>query len=485
MTVSPPAQPFNILIVDDIPDNLRLLVGLLTEQGYKTRPVPSGKLALTAAQGMPPDLILLDIKMPDMDGYTVCEQLKADVRTADIPVIFLSALNDVFDKVRAFQVGGIDYVTKPFQAEEVLARIQTHLTLRSLQTHLQQKNQHLEQTLQQLHQTQAQLIQSEKMAALGQLVAGVAHEMNSPLGAIRSSIEHIAHVLDHHLESLPEFLRSLSPQQAQTLIRLIQQAKAWGGAIVHASSREKRQWKRQILPELEAIGLKDAELLADTLVDLGAHQDLATVLPLLQESQGRAILETAYQITSLQRSTQTIHTAADRAAKVVFALRSYAYHDLKGEKVKTHLIEGLDTALTLYQNHLKHGVEVLKDYPDQLSPFLGYADELNQVWMNLIQNALQAMTYRGTLTLAVHPHPQGFLIQITDTGKGIDPEILPRIFDPFFTTKPMGEGTGLGLSIVKKIIDKHNGTIEVSSVPGQTVFSIFLPGGEWGGGSGE
>ncbi|HEY9806850.1 MAG TPA: response regulator, partial [Candidatus Obscuribacterales bacterium] len=118
---------FSILVVDDTPDNLRLLVGLLSAQGYKIRPVTSGKMALSAAQGMPPDLILLDINMPEMNGYQVCEKLKADPRTHDIPVIFFSALNDLFDKVKAFAIGGIDYITKPFQVEEVLARINTHL----------------------------------------------------------------------------------------------------------------------------------------------------------------------------------------------------------------------------------------------------------------------------------------------------------------------------------------------------------------------
>ncbi|HEY9707058.1 MAG TPA: response regulator, partial [Oculatellaceae cyanobacterium] len=156
----------NILVVDDTPANLRLLVGILTEKGYKVRPVPNGELALSAARGFPPDLILLDIMMPEMNGYEVCSELKADERTRDIPVIFISAINDVLDKVKAFSVGGVDYITKPFHVEEVLARVAAHLTICNLQKNLQDKNEELTRTLYQLQAAQNQLIQSEKMAAL-------------------------------------------------------------------------------------------------------------------------------------------------------------------------------------------------------------------------------------------------------------------------------------------------------------------------------
>jgi two-component system sensor histidine kinase/response regulator len=137
---SPAAKPVaNILVVDDMPDNLRLLSRMLTDHGYQVRPVLNGAQALIAAQTQPPDLILLDIMMPMMNGFEVCEQLKADARTQDIPVLFISALSDTENKVTAFTAGGVDYVTKPFQLEEVLARVKTHLTLHSLQQQLRQE----------------------------------------------------------------------------------------------------------------------------------------------------------------------------------------------------------------------------------------------------------------------------------------------------------------------------------------------------------
>jgi two-component system, sensor histidine kinase and response regulator len=134
----------SIVVVDDTPENLRLLIALLSEQGYRVRPAPNGELALASIQKEPPDLILLDILMPDMNGFEVCRRLKADDRVRDIPVIFISALDEVFDKLTAFTVGGLDYITKPFQVEEVLARVQTHLSLREARQQLEERNQELE-----------------------------------------------------------------------------------------------------------------------------------------------------------------------------------------------------------------------------------------------------------------------------------------------------------------------------------------------------
>ncbi len=145
----------SVLVVDDTADNLRLLASILSEQGYSVRPVPDGNLAILSAQTEPPDLILLDIMMPNMNGYDVCEKLKADERTRSIPIIFISALNEVFDKVKAFNAGGVDYITKPFQVEEVVARVGTHLTLRSLQQELEQANRELEQKVHELQKALA------------------------------------------------------------------------------------------------------------------------------------------------------------------------------------------------------------------------------------------------------------------------------------------------------------------------------------------
>jgi len=148
----------SILIVDDTLANLRLLSQMLAGRGYQVRPVPDGQLALAATRAEPPDLILLDIRMPEMDGYEVCQHLKADAQTSDIPIIFISALDATQDKVRAFTVGGVDYITKPFHVEEVLARVETHLALRKLQKQLQDANRKFEQELALAGQIQASFL---------------------------------------------------------------------------------------------------------------------------------------------------------------------------------------------------------------------------------------------------------------------------------------------------------------------------------------
>ncbi len=165
----------DILIVDDTPANLRLLSGMLVERGYKVRLAPSGKLALMNAQAVPPDLVLLDIKMPGLSGYEVCERLKADPRTCDIPIIFISALDQTEDKVKAFTFGGVDYVTKPFHVEEVLARVETHLALHTLQRQLAAANAELQEANAELQASNADL---------RAFAHTVAHDLKSPLGVI-------------------------------------------------------------------------------------------------------------------------------------------------------------------------------------------------------------------------------------------------------------------------------------------------------------
>ncbi len=172
----PPDPPKgNILVVDDTPANLRLLSQMLVEQGYKVRPAPNGPLALQSAQAAPPDLILLDIKMPEMDGYQVCQRLKADERTQNIPIIFISALGETENKVKAFTAGGVDYITKPFKKEEVLARIETHLALRALQKQLETANQALKERNAELKAS------NEELEAFAHTVA---HDIKNPLGLL-------------------------------------------------------------------------------------------------------------------------------------------------------------------------------------------------------------------------------------------------------------------------------------------------------------
>jgi len=179
MNPDTPHPPGNILVVDDTPANLQLLTEMLKERGYKVRPAPSGELALRGARAAPPDLILLDITMPGMDGFEVCSHLKADERLREIPVLFISALNETSDKVRAFQAGGVDYVTKPFNIEEVEARVRTHLDLRRQRR--------------ELAAGLARMRELEKLR--DSLTHMIAHDMKSPLSAIQMTLELIEPLL--------------------------------------------------------------------------------------------------------------------------------------------------------------------------------------------------------------------------------------------------------------------------------------------------
>ena len=156
----------DIIVVDDTPNNLRLLSTMLSDRGYKVRCVISGQMSLTACQIAPPDIILLDINMPEMNGYQVCERLKADEKTNEIPVIFISASNDVSDKAQAFSVGGADYISKPFQVEEVLARIENQLTIRSLKKQLVEQKALLQQEIRDRANAEAALQEKEEFIQL-------------------------------------------------------------------------------------------------------------------------------------------------------------------------------------------------------------------------------------------------------------------------------------------------------------------------------
>jgi two-component system, sensor histidine kinase and response regulator len=210
---SPTAAKGNILIVDDTPDNLRLLSSTLTEHGYKVRSVINGAMALMGAQAAPPDLIVLDIKMPDMDGYEVCQRLKENQQICDIPVIFVSALDEVFDKVKAFTSGGVDFIQKPFQVEEVLARIENQLIIRRLQLQLQAQNQQLQQTqtnlLQALEQERSLQQRIEEMAAIEERNR-IAREIHDSLGhsltALNVQLQAVASLLHTDLLQAQSFL---------------------------------------------------------------------------------------------------------------------------------------------------------------------------------------------------------------------------------------------------------------------------------------
>jgi signal transduction histidine kinase len=348
---------------------------------------------------------------------------------------------------------------------------QQHQALERSETEYKTQAQQLQQAIAELQNAQSQIIQSEKMAALGQLVAGVAHEINTPLGAIQASAGNTTKALEEALSQLPQLLHKLSSNQQADFFQLLDRALHSRPLI---TTSEKRPFKKALTQQLQAQQIEHPRHVADLLMDIGLYQDIEPFLPLLQDLDSGWILQLVYNLSRLQSNNRTTLTAVERASKVVFALKSYSRSSLGGEKQLVQIADGIKTVLDLYQNQLKQGIEVIQDY-QPLPETWAYPDELIQVWTNLIHNAIQAMKSQGTLRLATRCENQQILVEVTDSGSGISPEIQAKVFEPFFTTKPIGEGSGLGLHICQTIIEKHQGKLEVVSQPGQTIFRVWLP----------
>ncbi len=317
---------------------------------------------------------------------------------------------------------------------------------------------------------QRQLIESERLVALGQLIAGIAHEINTPIGVILASIGNIEGALGDTLEQLPRMARDLPAQQVAPFFALLTRARQ---SREVRSSREERALRRATRKELDELGVSEAESLADALVDIGLVDDLSAFGELFRE-HGQGSVEVAYNLASLRRNSSNIRMAVERANKVVFALKKYVHHDHSGERKPADLIESLNVVLTLYENKLKQGVEVVRTF-EELPPVMCLVDELNQVWTNLVHNALQAMQNSGRLEIGAKRAGDSVLVSVIDDGPGIDPSVRARIFEPFFTTKASGEGSGLGLDICRRIIERHQGTLWFESRPGRTAFFVSLP----------
>lgn len=332
-------------------------------------------------------------------------------------------------------------------------------------------NAKLEKTLQELEESQTRLVLSEKMAALGQLISGIAHEINTPLGVIGSSIGTMSGSLEAIGHQQLANIRSFSNEAFDLFSQLIDSADLSGGDL---PAREQRKIRRAIFKKLEEYEVPEADEIADKLLDAGVHHEIAELYTALKAENGVAILDSALEYAHLKQGQKHIDLAVKKASKVIFALKKFAHHDDSGDMILTDINDNIDTVLTLYSNTLQQGVSVEKQLSNLPSTFC-YPEEISQIWTNLIFNAIQAMDNKGELTISTIYEDPNIIVQIQDNGPGIPEEIQSKIFDSFFTTKPAGEGTGLGLNIIRNIIKKHHGSIGVKSVPGNTCFTITLP----------
>ncbi len=407
----------NILVVDDTRDNLRLLSNMLTEHGHKVRPVSGGRRAISSVQSRLPDLILLDIMMPDMDGYAVCDALKADEQTRDIPVIFISALNETVDKVKAFSAGGVDFITKPFQSEEVLARVDTHLTLRKLQQQLQQQNNQLQQTNAQLireiaerKKAEEELKDAKKVAetanqAKSTFLANMSHELRSPLTAILGFVQ----VMTRSTTLPPEHQENagIIRRSGEHLLTLINQV----------------------------LDLSKIEAGRITLNE--KHVDL------------HRLLHDVEDMFALKAQTKGLQLLFEQDASVPRAVRTDEV------KLRQVLINLLNNAVKFTQ---EGGVTVR---------VRSKARSLR----NVVVDGTEERHSEDSV-----PHYKHLLFEIEDSGPGIAPEEMEHVFEAFGQTetgRQAQEGTGLGLPISRRFVQLMGGDIQVTSDVGQGTLFIF------------
>lgn len=406
-----------ILVIDDDITTQLILQNALEEQGHEVTVAEDGEAGLLLTHQLMPDLIVCDWMMPKLDGLALCQKLKADPNLATIFFILVTARELVDDRVKGLDAGADDFLAKPIELQELLARVRAGLRLQSLTQALKHSNHHLNQAMQQLRQTQARLVQTEKMSGLRQMVAGIAHEFNNPITFIYSNLL---------------FAQSYT-QEILELLHLYQQ-------------------------EQSKPSPKVAEKLAEIDLDF-----LMVDLPKLFDS---------------------MKTGAERIRQTVQSLRNFSRLD-EAELKLVNLHEGIDSALLTLQHRLQHNaytqIEILKDY-GKLPLVECYARELNQVFLHILNNAIDAIEQNspprsGQIIVTTKVCGNRVVIQIGDNGIGIPEQIRTQIFDPFFTTKSVGKGTGLGLSISYQIVvQQHGGLLKCYSQLGEgTKFWIEVP----------
>jgi two-component system NtrC family sensor kinase len=492
-----------ILCVDDehiLLESLRDELRDTFEQRFLIEIADGGENALELVQelleeGFEIPLVISDYIMPDMRGDELLRKIHERLpKTLKVMLTGQATIEAVSNAVKHAKL--YRYIAKPWEQEDLRLTVleavnsyeqdkrlaEKNQQLMVLNQALEEANHTLEQrvvartqelsaALESLKAAQESLIQSEKMAALGQLVAGIAHEINTPMGAIRASIGSLIMASARALEDLPDLLRQLSPERLADFHTLLAATQVPQPILV---SREERKARRSLTADLTAAGIANAETLAMKLVTIGITQDIQPFIPVLKDPEGDRILNAVQSLTIQRNSSERIQLAVEKASKIITALKRYVYQGDTSKKIQANLRENIDMVLTIYHNSLKQGVEVFRKY-EEIPNIWCYPDELNQVWTNLVHNAIQAMQGTGTLTITLMQVGDRIRVQFTDTGCGIPPDIQAKIFDPFFTTKPVGEGSGMGLSIVHRIIERHQGTITLESQPGQTTFTVWLP----------
>jgi signal transduction histidine kinase len=355
--------------------------------------------------------------------------------------------------------------------EDLNHRLEEKVRERTLD--LEAANQALRKAMDELRHAEAHLVHSEKMATLGGVVAGVAHEINTPAAAIGAAAYNVASDLQAVARMVPALHDSgAAPELRRRFELLVERALAPEAARRRPSTGEIRQRARALEPILARHGFGKPRDLALTFARLGLHEELAELVEEAGAAPG-VHMEFLQTVGGMAIAVNDVRLSVESVTRLVRALKGYSHPD-RPELSEADLHDGLETTLTILRNQIRYGVVVERKY-SRLPHVTCNVSELNQVWTNIIHNALQAMKGMGRITIETYAKDGHAAVRITDTGPGIPAEIRGRIFEPFFTTKDQGEGTGLGLGICQQIVERHHGRILVDSEPGRTSFEILLP----------
>lgn len=526
--ISSPGNPDDLLVVDDAPANLELLVAVLAQAGFSVRSAPDGKMALAAVRERLPALILLDVRLPDMDGYEVCRRLKADESTRSVPILFISALENDANRLQGFEAGGVDFITKPFRWAEVLARVRTHVELRRTHLILAHRNAELVQAYAAL---EADIVVRKKgeeaLRKSEDRFFRVFH--SSPVAiAITTLDEHRFIEVNESFERIFGYRREdavgrttleLGIFDDQEPVRDISQLLNDTGMARDIECRFRGKDGRLVIGlfSAERIELDDRSCAVSAVVDITEkkleQENKARIqerLVRLQrlESVGTLAGGVAHEINNplsvilnyaelvaaeipgnvnVAQMTRQIVVHGERIATIVQNLLAFAQQERQARRA-VPVGDIVRSALNLLRVGLEEdGILITTSLPEDLPSVLCRRQQIQQVLVNLLTNARDALNERypgpdtNKILVAQATRVAGngngtVRITIENHGSDIPPTVLKRLFEPFFTTKQRGIGTGLGLFVSHGIVAEHHGTLTVETQPGQyTRFIVDLP----------
>ncbi|MEM7411111.1 MAG: ATP-binding protein [Myxococcota bacterium] len=411
-----------VLVVEDNTDMRRLLAHLLGQE-FRVRTASNGREGLEAVRDRLPHVVLTDVMMPEMSGTELCAAIKGEPELRDVPVVLVTSKAEREMKIEGLELGADDYVTKPFHPRELLARVRSLVELRLAQEALAAQNDlltttnfELEQTMEELKQAGAQLVHAERLSAVGELAAGVAHEINNPVNFAMNAARTLQLTLDE---------------------------------------------VREVAEQMAALGKAGPEHLADQVQQLEVLRERIH------------FDETADTLGEL---AGIVTDGLERTAGLVGDLRDFAAPGAR-ERGSVDVVRGVRMTLRLVgHTFVSQGVEVTSDLPEGLPQVAGDARALNQVFLNLLKNAAEAFEGRsGSIWVEAGTEESEVVVEVRDNGPGIAPAMLERVFEPFHTSKGAA-GSGLGLSICRRIAEEHGGSLELVSTEGEgTTARLRLP----------